>query len=89
MRVAEGVDITRTNVEFLQEQFNRIALHVLRCTGGGTGGGGCGAAVGLEQWPGSLGSCGVLGCETTGWLWGFWGGGDGVYGAPWGGGGAV
>ncbi|XP_065520368.1 LOW QUALITY PROTEIN: large proline-rich protein BAG6, partial [Lathamus discolor] len=34
VRVAEGVDITRTNVEFLQEQFNRIALHVLRCTDG-------------------------------------------------------
>ncbi|XP_033929435.1 large proline-rich protein BAG6, partial [Melopsittacus undulatus] len=32
VRVAEGVDITRTNVEFLQEQFNRIAMHVLRCT---------------------------------------------------------
>ncbi|GAB0201592.1 large proline-rich protein BAG6 [Grus japonensis] len=34
VRVADGVDITRTNVEFLQEQFNRIALHVLRCTDG-------------------------------------------------------
>ncbi|XP_069630125.1 large proline-rich protein BAG6 [Haliaeetus albicilla] len=37
VRVAEGVDITRTNVEFLQEQFNRIALHVLRCTDGSFG----------------------------------------------------
>ncbi|XP_053907923.1 LOW QUALITY PROTEIN: large proline-rich protein BAG6 [Cuculus canorus] len=37
VRVAEGVDITRTNVEFLQELFNRIALHVLRCTDGSFG----------------------------------------------------
>ncbi|XP_053790015.1 large proline-rich protein BAG6, partial [Vidua chalybeata] len=37
VRVADGVDITRTNVEFLREQFNRIALHVLRCTDGSFG----------------------------------------------------
>uniref|UniRef100_A0A8C3QCW2 Uncharacterized protein n=1 Tax=Geospiza parvula TaxID=87175 RepID=A0A8C3QCW2_GEOPR len=37
VRVAEGVDITRTNVEFLREQFNRIALHVLRCQDGSFG----------------------------------------------------
>ncbi|XP_062454503.1 LOW QUALITY PROTEIN: large proline-rich protein BAG6 [Rhea pennata] len=37
VRVADGVDITRSNVEFLQEQFNRIALHVLRCTDGSFG----------------------------------------------------
>lgn len=61
VRVAEGVDITRTNVEFLQEQFNRIALHVLRCTGGGTGGGGL--------W----GSCGAGAVARLTWiLWGTW-----------------
>lgn len=32
VRVHEGVDITRTNLEFLQEQFNRIATHILHCT---------------------------------------------------------
>ncbi|KAJ7317365.1 hypothetical protein JRQ81_003527 [Phrynocephalus forsythii] len=32
VRVQEGVDITRTNLEFLQEQFNRIATHILHCT---------------------------------------------------------
>ncbi|XP_067319409.1 large proline-rich protein BAG6 isoform X2 [Anolis sagrei] len=32
VRVRDGVDITRTNLEFLQEQFNRIATHILRCT---------------------------------------------------------
>ncbi|XP_058678482.1 LOW QUALITY PROTEIN: large proline-rich protein BAG6 [Ammospiza caudacuta] len=37
VRVADGVDITRTNVEFLREQFNRIALHVLRCQDGSFG----------------------------------------------------
>ncbi|XP_075692521.1 large proline-rich protein BAG6 isoform X2 [Rhinoderma darwinii] len=30
--VREHVDITRTNVEFLQEQFNRITTHILHCT---------------------------------------------------------
>ncbi|XP_066437185.1 large proline-rich protein BAG6 isoform X3 [Eleutherodactylus coqui] len=29
--VREDVDITRTNVEFLQEQFNRITNHILHC----------------------------------------------------------
>ncbi|KAG8541703.1 hypothetical protein GDO81_028429, partial [Engystomops pustulosus] len=29
--VREDVDITRTNVEFLQEQFNRITTHILHC----------------------------------------------------------
>ncbi|XP_059570299.1 large proline-rich protein BAG6 isoform X2 [Alligator mississippiensis] len=32
VRVREGVDITRTNLDFLQEQFQRIATHILRCT---------------------------------------------------------
>ncbi|XP_069491189.1 large proline-rich protein BAG6 isoform X2 [Ambystoma mexicanum] len=32
VRVLEGVDITRTNLEFLQEQFNLIATHILHCT---------------------------------------------------------
>ncbi|XP_066469337.1 large proline-rich protein BAG6 isoform X2 [Tiliqua scincoides] len=32
VQVHEGVDITRTNLEFLQEQFNRIATHILHCT---------------------------------------------------------
>ncbi|KAF7236105.1 Large proline-rich protein BAG6 [Varanus komodoensis] len=32
VRVHEGVDVTRTNLEFLQEQFNRIATHILHCT---------------------------------------------------------
>uniref|UniRef100_A0A670HXJ5 BCL2-associated athanogene 6 n=1 Tax=Podarcis muralis TaxID=64176 RepID=A0A670HXJ5_PODMU len=31
VRVQDGVDITRTNLEFLQEQFNRIAMHILHC----------------------------------------------------------
>lgn len=31
VQVQEGVDITRTNLEFLQEQFNRIATHILHC----------------------------------------------------------
>ncbi|XP_077142159.1 large proline-rich protein BAG6 isoform X1 [Ranitomeya variabilis] len=31
--VREDVDITRTNVEFLQEQFNRITTHILHCSG--------------------------------------------------------
>lgn len=30
--VREGVDITRTNLEFLRELFNRIASHILHCT---------------------------------------------------------
>ncbi|XP_064407923.1 large proline-rich protein BAG6 isoform X2 [Latimeria chalumnae] len=30
--VEEGVDITHTNLEFLREQFNRIATHILNCT---------------------------------------------------------
>ncbi|XP_018420276.1 PREDICTED: large proline-rich protein BAG6 [Nanorana parkeri] len=29
--VREDVDITRTNLEFLQEQFNRITTHILHC----------------------------------------------------------
>ncbi|KAM9325595.1 large proline-rich protein BAG6 [Gastrophryne carolinensis] len=29
--VREGVDITRTNLEFLQEQFTRITTHILHC----------------------------------------------------------
>ncbi|KAL8213132.1 UNVERIFIED_CONTAM: hypothetical protein K2H54_060884 [Gekko kuhli] len=32
VQVHDGVDITRTNLEFLQEQFNRIATHILNCT---------------------------------------------------------
>uniref|UniRef100_A0A8C6VFB1 BCL2-associated athanogene 6 n=1 Tax=Naja naja TaxID=35670 RepID=A0A8C6VFB1_NAJNA len=32
VQVQDGVDITRTNLEFLQEQFNRIATHILHCT---------------------------------------------------------
>uniref|UniRef100_A0A2I3HBC1 Large proline-rich protein BAG6 n=1 Tax=Nomascus leucogenys TaxID=61853 RepID=A0A2I3HBC1_NOMLE len=32
-----GVDIIRTNLEFLQEQFNSIAAHVLHCTDSGFG----------------------------------------------------
>ncbi|KAM6472565.1 large proline-rich protein BAG6 isoform 4-T4 [Liasis olivaceus] len=32
VQVHDGVDITRTNLEFLQEQFNRIATHILHCT---------------------------------------------------------
>uniref|UniRef100_A0A8D0H079 BCL2-associated athanogene 6 n=1 Tax=Sphenodon punctatus TaxID=8508 RepID=A0A8D0H079_SPHPU len=31
VRVQEGIDITRTNLEFLQEQFNSIASHILHC----------------------------------------------------------
>uniref|UniRef100_A0A8C8RNN7 BCL2-associated athanogene 6 n=1 Tax=Pelusios castaneus TaxID=367368 RepID=A0A8C8RNN7_9SAUR len=31
VQVQDGVDITRTNLEFLQEHFTRIASHVLRC----------------------------------------------------------
>jgi len=31
--VRDGVDITRTNLGFLREQFNRIAAHILQCTG--------------------------------------------------------
>uniref|UniRef100_A0A8C4Y9E0 BCL2-associated athanogene 6 n=1 Tax=Gopherus evgoodei TaxID=1825980 RepID=A0A8C4Y9E0_9SAUR len=31
VRVQDGVDITRTNLEFLQEHFSRIATHILRC----------------------------------------------------------
>ncbi|XP_067416371.1 large proline-rich protein BAG6 isoform X3 [Emydura macquarii macquarii] len=31
VRVQDGVDITRTNLEFLQEHFTRIASHILRC----------------------------------------------------------
>ncbi|KAI1902435.1 hypothetical protein AGOR_G00044730 [Albula goreensis] len=30
--VREGVDITRTNISFLRQQFTRIATHILRCT---------------------------------------------------------
>lgn len=37
VRVADGVDITRTNVEFLQEHFQRLALHILRCADGSFG----------------------------------------------------
>ncbi|XP_051852166.1 large proline-rich protein BAG6 isoform X1 [Antechinus flavipes] len=37
VQVQPGVDITRTNLEFLQEQFNGIASHVLHCTDGGFG----------------------------------------------------
>lgn len=33
VQVQPGVDIIRTNLEFLQEQFNSIAAHVLHCTG--------------------------------------------------------
>ncbi|XP_068106425.1 large proline-rich protein BAG6 isoform X2 [Hyperolius riggenbachi] len=29
--ILEGVDITRTNLEFLQEQFNMITTHILHC----------------------------------------------------------
>ncbi|XP_039624606.1 large proline-rich protein BAG6-like isoform X2 [Polypterus senegalus] len=32
VHVREGVDITRTNLDFLREQFNRIATHILHCT---------------------------------------------------------
>ncbi|XP_077186931.1 large proline-rich protein BAG6 isoform X2 [Paroedura picta] len=32
VQVHDGVDITRTNLEFLQDQFNRIATHILHCT---------------------------------------------------------
>ncbi|XP_074873717.1 large proline-rich protein BAG6 isoform X1 [Carettochelys insculpta] len=31
VQVQEGVDITRTNLEFLQQHFTRIAAHILRC----------------------------------------------------------
>ncbi|XP_062904171.1 large proline-rich protein BAG6-like isoform X4 [Mobula hypostoma] len=30
--VRDDVDITRTNLDFLREQFNRIATHILQCT---------------------------------------------------------
>ncbi|KAG7457534.1 hypothetical protein MATL_G00228150 [Megalops atlanticus] len=30
--VREGVDITRTNISFLRQQFTRMATHILRCT---------------------------------------------------------
>jgi hypothetical protein len=36
VQVQPGVDIIRTNLEFLQEQFNSIAAHVLHCTGQGS-----------------------------------------------------
>nr|XP_033772108.1 large proline-rich protein BAG6 isoform X2 [Geotrypetes seraphini] len=32
VQVREGVDITRSNLEFLQDLFNRIATHILHCT---------------------------------------------------------
>lgn len=35
VQVQPGVDIIRTNLEFLQEQFNSIAAHVMHCTGQG------------------------------------------------------
>ncbi|XP_004711756.1 large proline-rich protein BAG6 isoform X3 [Echinops telfairi] len=37
VEVQPGVDIIRTNLEFLQEQFNSIAAHVLHCTDSGFG----------------------------------------------------
>ncbi|XP_045682263.1 large proline-rich protein BAG6 isoform X19 [Phyllostomus hastatus] len=37
VQVQPGVDIIRTNLEFLQEQFNSIAAHVLHCTDSGFG----------------------------------------------------
>ncbi|XP_054577772.1 large proline-rich protein BAG6 isoform X11 [Eptesicus fuscus] len=37
VQVQPGVDIIRTNLEFLQEQFNGIAAHVLHCTDSGFG----------------------------------------------------
>ena len=37
VQVQPGVDIIRTNLEFLQEQFNSIAAHVMHCTGQGLG----------------------------------------------------
>lgn len=42
VQVQPGVDIIRTNLEFLQEQFNSIAAHVLHCTGQGQRGWGVG-----------------------------------------------
>lgn len=39
VQVQPGVDIIRTNLEFLQEQFNSIAAHVLHCTGEARAGG--------------------------------------------------
>ncbi|XP_038624568.1 LOW QUALITY PROTEIN: large proline-rich protein BAG6 [Tachyglossus aculeatus] len=38
VQVQPGVDITRTNLDFLQEQFNGIAAHVLHCTDSSFGG---------------------------------------------------
>lgn len=38
VQVQPGVDIIRTNLEFLQEQFNSIAAHVMHCTGQGLAG---------------------------------------------------
>ncbi|XP_069489058.1 large proline-rich protein BAG6-like isoform X4 [Ambystoma mexicanum] len=32
VRVPEGLDITQTNVEFLQDHFHRIATHILHCS---------------------------------------------------------
>ncbi|KAB0396920.1 hypothetical protein E2I00_009835 [Balaenoptera physalus] len=37
VQVQPGVDIIRTNLEFLQEQFNSIAAHVMHCTDSGFG----------------------------------------------------
>ncbi|XP_075411492.1 large proline-rich protein BAG6 isoform X15 [Tenrec ecaudatus] len=37
VEVQPGVDIIRTNLEFLQEQFNSIAAHVLHCADSGFG----------------------------------------------------
>lgn len=53
VQVQPGVDIIRTNLEFLQEQFNSIAAHVLHCTGqaGPSRGQGGGGRAGLpESW---------------------------------------
>ena len=53
VQVQPGVDIIRTNLEFLQEQFNSIAAHVMHCTG-----------QGLAE-PGRGGTLDVQGCQVS------------------------
>lgn len=53
VQVQPGVDIIRTNLEFLQEQFNSIAAHVMHCTG-----------QGLAE-PGRGGTLDVRGCQVS------------------------
>lgn len=68
VQVQPGVDIIRTNLEFLQEQFNSIAAHVLHCTGQGLAGQGeqCGVVVCMARGAGILSFC----VAHRQWIWG-------------------